>query len=493
MSLKKVWLAIINNGIKEGFDEDLKIHIKIANFIAILIILFTLPFIIINLNDVRVALIRSSAMLVPLVGLFFIYIGWHKFGRLVIALAFPLIIYILGALILINEGTFGFAPKMWIIGSSVLPFMVFDYKDWKYIILSLLVVLFLLLTFDKVNAKINLPGLTQNLDRPQMRRIATIGTFLLITSVVFYVKKELFYSKEKVKEQNNKLQEINQELVASEEEIKQANAELQTLNEDLNEKKTLLANALKDIRSSLNYAKTIQEAIIFPRINILKDFFKEYFYIYKPKEEVGGDFIFIENINDFLAIAFGDATGHGIPGALMSMMAISVIDRALHNKKLKTPGEKLSYSRDLIINLLKQGQTTSKDGFDVALIMYYPEKQELLFSGAGISLYKFANGQIEKYKADRYPIGYYATYKYFNDIQIDLNPGDVFYIFSDGFIDQFGGNFNTKLGRKNIEKILARIANLPMAEQKNILEDIFIQWMGNNKQIDDISFLGFRI
>ena len=492
--MKKIINFLIENGIKPEFDEELKIHIRIANFISILFVFFTIPFVLINLKDPTAALVRASSILPGLLAWLFIRFGWNLSGRVLAVLTFPLTIYVLGGLLLIDDGTFGFAPKVWILGSAVLPFLVLKFEEWKAIVFTLLIDLLLLATFDKFNALVNLPGLTKNLDRPQMRMIATFGSFILISSVVFYVKKQIFDRNRLLNEKNQQLNNTVNELIAAEEELKQANSELQALNDDLNTKKQLLEDALKNIKSSHNYARTIQKAVIFPRLDILKKYVREYLLIYKPKEEVGGDFVYIEELDNRLAIAVGDATGHGVPGALMSMLALSILDNALHNKNAFSPAEKLDFARYLIIKTLNQEQSTTRDGFDVALIIYDPQTKTIHYSGANISLYQYKDKKLIRYKADKLPIGYYPLDKNFTNYTIPVEKGQTFYAFSDGFSDQFGGAFDRKFGVKNFVGVLEKIADLPMDEQKNFLEQILSDWMKTTKnQIDDITVFGFRI
>ena len=492
--MKKIIDFFIENGIRPEFDEELKIHIKIANFISILFVIFTIPFVLINLKDPTAALVRATSILPGLLAWLLIRFGWHLWGRILAVLTFPLTIYVLGGLLLIDDGTFGFAPKVWIISSAVLPFLVLKFEEWKAILLTLLVDFVLLATFDKFNAMVNLPGLTRNLDRPQMRMIAAFGSFILISSVVFYVKKQIFDRNRLLDEKNQQLNNTVNELVAAEEELKQANSELQALNDDLNTKKQLLEEAIKNIKSSLNYARSIQKAVILPRLEILEKYISEYLLIFKPKEEVSGDFVYIEEIDNQLAIAVGDATGHGIPGALMSMLAISILDNALHNQNFKTPAEKLNFARQLIMKTLNQEQTTARDGFDVALILYDYQKMTIHYSGANISLYQYKDKKLIRYKADKIPIGFYPLEKKFTNYTIPVEKGQTFYAFSDGFSDQFGGTLDRKFGIKNFVNVLEKIAELPMDEQKNILEQVLEEWMKDARfQIDDITVFGFRL
>ena len=489
----KIYDILINNGIKHNIDDELAVHIRVANFIAVLYVIFTIPFILINMQDIKVLLIRSLSILPGLLAWLLIRAGWHKLGRFTVAITFPVIIYFLGCLLLITDGNHGFAPKMWILASAALPFLVFEYDEWPYITAALFLDLFLLLSFDKVNAMIDMPGLTQNLDRPQMRMIATLGSFLLISAAIFYVKKQLFDRSNELDEKNKELAETINELKTTEEELKQANSELEAVNDDLNSKKHALETAYNNLTSSINYAQTIQKAALFPRLSILEQYLDDYFLIFKPRDVVSGDFVVVEELSNGLAIAVGDATGHGVPGALMSMLGLSTVDNVLHKTKLKTTAEKLDFARKIIINTLNQSKHTSKDGFDLALLIYDFEKQIIQFSGANISLYRYFEGKIIRYKAERIPIGYYPVEKEFTTYEIPVHKGDIFYIFTDGFVDQLGGPLYEKFGTRQLVQVLEKLATLPMKQQKQILEEVFNLWIQDRKQIDDITVLGFKL
>lgn len=254
----------------------------------------------------------------------------------------------------------------------------------------------------------------------------------------------------------------------------------------------LLSQRNKDMTDSINYAEKIQQALL-PSPKQLS-VVPEHFVYFKPKDIVSGDFYWMQHHNNRIYLAACDCTGHGVPGAFMSMIGSSLLDEAVLQKGLTQPSEIFFEVRKGFINALKQtGETgQQKDGMDAALIAW--DKGNNLQVAAGFNPVLFIrNGEIEEIKADRQPVGFYTgEQKPFTHHELSLNKGDVAYIFSDGYPDQFGGQKGKKFKMSNFKKLLISINEKSMQEQKSVLDYTMAEWMGDTEQIDDILVIGVR-
>ena len=255
-----------------------------------------------------------------------------------------------------------------------------------------------------------------------------------------------------------------------------------------------ISQNLKLITYSLDYAEKIQEAVL-PLPELLDDVFPECFFLYKPKDIVSGDFYWINRIKNFVFIAAADCTGHGVPGAFMSMLGITLLNEVVTKSSLDNPDQILNSLRQKIKSSLNQtGELMEqKDGMDIAFCMINTEDLHLQYAGAYNPLYIFRNNELIEFKGDRQPIGIHIKETDFTNHQIDLQKGDAIYIFSDGYYDQFGGDKNKKFNVKRFKQLLKDINQKPMKEQHNILSNSFEDWKGDNEQIDDVLVIGMRI
>ena len=224
------------------------------------------------------------------------------------------------------------------------------------------------------------------------------------------------------------------------------------------------------------------------------------FILFKPRDIVSGDFYWIKQVNQYVILAAADCTGHGVPGAFMSMLGISYLNEIVQRREITQANQVLNELRKQIRNSLRQhGQPEeSKDGMDMALCVIDEKNKTLQYSGANNPLYlirdKNGTPELTEFKADRMPLGYYqGRFKTFTNNDIQLEYGDVFYLFSDGFVDQKGGKDDKKFLSKNFKKLLLEIHQEPMREQKNILDKTITDWMGDTSQIDDILVIGVRV
>ena len=257
----------------------------------------------------------------------------------------------------------------------------------------------------------------------------------------------------------------------------------------------LIEEKNRDITASINYASRIQRAML-PGPSDLKGLSSKSFILYLPKDIVSGDFYWFTRISGKLIIVAGDCTGHGVPGALMSMLGISFLEEIVNEREITESGQILNELRKEVQRALHQKGTKeeAKDGMDIALCVIDRSKKMVQYSGAYNSLYLIRNEELLEYPADRMPIGIFdLSDKSFTSQDFTLLPNDIIYMFSDGYADQFGGPNSKKFKYSALKELMIKIHNLPLKEQKKILESEFLKWKGANPQTDDVLIMGLRL
>lgn len=266
----------------------------------------------------------------------------------------------------------------------------------------------------------------------------------------------------------------------------------------------------QEIKDSIAYAKRIQNAIL-PSDKVVSEYLPEHFILYKPKDVVAGDFYWLEHSQSMLFLAAADCTGHGVPGAMVSVICNNGLNRSVREKGLTDPGKILDETRNIVIQEFEKSEQEVKDGMDIALVALESrvkskssEEEELEpqnacsllhYSGANNPLWiiRKDSGEVEEIKADKQPIGQFEGSVPFTSHEVSLTKGDAFYIFSDGFADQFGGDKGKKFKGANLKNLLLSIRHEPMHTQKKILNETFNQWKGNLEQVDDVLIIGVRL
>lgn len=282
-------------------------------------------------------------------------------------------------------------------------------------------------------------------------------------------------------------------------ELKEKNDKIIRTNEELRQLYEITNNQKEEIISSISYAQRIQQAILPPEAYIT-ELINENFIFYKPKEIVSGDFYWIKQINQYVILVAADCTGHGVPGALMSMLGISSLNEIVQRKEITQANQILNELRKEIKHSLRQTgkKEESRDGIDMALCVIDTDQSLMQYSGAFSPLYivsnKEGNAVINEIESDKMPVGVHVSGDIsFTNHEIRLEIGDTFYISTDGLIDQIGGSNGTRFGRKNLKKLLLEIHDQPLFEQKEILEQTLNDWMGKYTQRDDILVIGARV
>lgn len=275
---------------------------------------------------------------------------------------------------------------------------------------------------------------------------------------------------------------------------KKANLLLASQNAEIQHQKALVDEKNKNITDSINYAKRIQEAIL-PTIQSLNATLKDGFVLYLPKDIVAGDFYWMEKHNNRIYFAAADCTGHGVPGALVSVICSNALSKALLEDGIEDTGKLLDRTRDLVISRFAKSDREVKDGMDISLCSLDMERRELQWSGANNPLWIIRKGsdEIVELKPDKQPIGTYAENKPFTTHNIRLQEGDTLYVFTDGYADQFGGADGKKFKYKQLKDLLVKNVSLTMHEQREKLKSHFESWRGTNEQVDDVCVIGLRV
>ena len=342
---------------------------------------------------------------------------------------------------------------------------------------------------------------------------AFISGFVLILGLAFALWRGNNLKKKahlRLKEKHNEIQEKSTKLLDLNEELKQANEELNVnldivnkQNVEIQHKNEIIEKKNKDVADSIAYAKRIQVAIL-PNVNNLKQHLSDCFVFFKPRDIVSGDFYWSAKKGEKILLAVADCTGHGVPGAFMSMISNDLLNLIVHEKEIHEVDLILAEMHKLIRQVLKQDENDSRDGLDIAICCIDLENRILEYAGAMNPLYLIQNKAnndheivtiLTEIKADKIPIGGHELKKerFFSKHSFDISQPTTFYLFSDGYADQFGGEHDKKFMVKQFKTLLLSIHHLPMSEQQEILETTLADWVKNQRQIDDITVVGVKI
>ncbi len=314
---------------------------------------------------------------------------------------------------------------------------------------------------------------------------------LLSTILVLYIKNK---EAQKIKQQNIIIKQKSEEIAS-------INEELENQQIIVSEQNKLLTKQIREITSSINYARRIQLAL-FPIKEVLDNNFSDNFILYRPKDIVSGDFYWFRKIENKIIIVVADCTGHGVPGAFMSILGMTFLSE-ITNTYNDRANIILELLREKIINSLEQEKDIPvKDGMDISLAIIDKDKKNISFAGAYNSLVKISkeneSHSLHEYKGDNMPVGYHFNFekkKHFTEKKVTYKKGERIYMFSDGFKDQFGGKKGRKLNKKRFFDVLVKVQNKKMKEQKIELENFFEKWMSSSKigQVDDVLVVGLQL
>ncbi|OFY74715.1 MAG: hypothetical protein A2275_02050 [Bacteroidetes bacterium RIFOXYA12_FULL_35_11] len=325
------------------------------------------------------------------------------------------------------------------------------------------------------------------------QKYAFIGGFILMLALAVVIfrsyrqkriaNKILFQQEEEIVEKNEELQQQKEEIQVQAELLSLANTELEIRN--------------TQILDSIGFAKLIQEAIL-PTEELIKKHLPESFIFFQPKDIVSGDFYWFAQVNGKSLIAAIDCTGHGVPGAFMSMIGSTLLNHIVKENGITNPSKILNNLHIGVLDALKGDNENLQNGMDMSLCVIDKEKKTLEFAGAMNSIYVVKEKIIEEIEADDNSIGSIELreiehgFAGFTTKTMNIENGQDIYMFSDGYNDQFGGPDESKFNRRRFETLLTDISDLPMCEQRNEIEKTFFEWKGSSKQIDDVLVIGIK-
>jgi len=315
-------------------------------------------------------------------------------------------------------------------------------------------------------------------------RITLILVFIVITYLFYIIRISA------IKAQRNKLEQQVRERTH---ELEVANTEIEAQRDFARFQRDQIGQQQKSIVDSINYALTIQNSLL-PSSQILKDQLPEHFILFKPRDIVSGDYYWVKDQMYHLYVAAADCTGHGVPGAFMSMLGMTLMNEIVNKHPQIDPDELLNELRSQIMETLHQkgDPGAAKDGMDMVVCKYNRQDHSLHFAGANNPLYLVRKGELTEYKTDKMPVSIHEVMHPFGGQEIKLKPGDIVYLFSDGYADQFGGPRGKKLKYREFKELLVSNADKEMHEQGLLLDQAFEKWKGDLDQIDDVVVIGLR-
>jgi serine phosphatase RsbU (regulator of sigma subunit) len=320
------------------------------------------------------------------------------------------------------------------------------------------------------------------IEQQQLILYLSIIFILLLVGLGYFI-----YRSYKIKKQANIALEKKNIL------IEKQNVEITEQRDLARDQRDRIAVQKKEIMDSIIYARRIQKAIL-PNIEMIQESLQHFFILFKPRDIVSGDFYWESRVDDEIIIIAADCTGHGVPGAFMSMLGVTFLNEIVNSKKITQPGKILDLLRDKVINSLNQQYDNPlRDGMDISVITYNFATKQVSFAGANNPLFLIHEGELTEIKADKMPIALYDKMVSFSNNDVELQEGDCLYIFSDGFVDQFGGPKDKKFMKKRFKQILIDNYKLPMEEQKELLDKAYEEWKGDGEQVDDVLVIGLKV
>ncbi len=273
---------------------------------------------------------------------------------------------------------------------------------------------------------------------------------------------------------------------------RKANKVIALQKEQAEDQKKLIEIKQKEIIESITYAKNLQTAIL-PSNEFLSRHIHENFIFYRPKDIVAGDFYWAEKIGDLFFVAAADSTGHGVPGAMVSVVCSNALNRSVKEFNLTDTGKILDKTRELVLETFEKSSGEVNDGMDISLLCIDIKKNVILWSGANNPLWYIQNDILKEIKANKQPIGKTDHPKTFTTHLIEYNPGTLFYLFTDGYADQFGGPKGKKFKYKQLSQLLVNNRHLPLKEQLQRIAHTFDSWKGGLEQVDDVCVMGIKL
>lgn len=509
-SLISFYNKIINSGVKPHYPEYLQRKIVISNSVILLLITAAgIPFITISL------IFYPPALWVPLVSVIFgiisiilNYFGFINIGRFFASFS-PFTAAVLYNAYMSTSGEMLIASTSLLsLSFSLVPFLVFDLREKKYLVSSFLLLLSAMMMGDYLNPLFEIDLDTSLMKKGYLSLSVTLVSILSCVGSILVLASQNLSSETKAEtllhrsEQNSRelqeqqalIQEKNNQLLKSQKELQRNMKVLQTTQDTLAKQNRALEIEHTKTQEGLNYAKRIQFSIL-PDDDQLARVIPESFILYKPKDIVSGDFYWISQHEKKTIVAAVDCTGHGVPGALVSLIGNNVLNEAITEKGLTDPVKILrSVDRGLSLKL-KHEEGAIRDGMDLGICVFEPKgksKIKLTYGGAKNTLYVVSKGELTTLKGDRKSIGFVRKGFNYSKQDLILQKGDLVYLTTDGYIDQANPN-RERFGSIRLMELLKEIYSLEMHEQKDILEQALQDHQQDTEQRDDINLIGIRV
>jgi serine phosphatase RsbU (regulator of sigma subunit) len=495
-----LWQEAVHIGITPEMSFTKRRNIKVINMVVALVITMSIAYTVSSLafKAFLVALINFSNVIVALVSYYLHYKHRYQFAKFL--LIFHSVILFVGFSVIFGEELVTENFAFWGI-----VFVALIYSNRTYVIgFSLLYAL----AFVGIRTYFHL-GFQPLVNIPVSEyfyHVNLLMPFLLIFFTLELFKKESGFFQHEVELKNAELLQQKEEIETQRDNLAHLNEEVVSQRDVLEEKSREINRKNKQITDSMNYARRIQSAIL-PTSQEIKSYLPQLCLFHSPKEVVSGDFYWFEAVqpvyssvtNDrrgggvFLAAA--DCTGHGVSGAMMSMLGSNSLSQIVNELKLTEPAQILHELDTKIRKQLRQDTSASdlRDGMDIALLMFDIDFSKLYFAGAQRPLYLIRNKELIEYKGDKNPIGSgFYDQKTFTLHTIDLLPNDILYICTDGFSDQFDRENKTKFGTKRLKELLQDMQRYEFELHEGIIKNTYLGWKGNNSQVDDVLLIGIK-
>jgi serine phosphatase RsbU (regulator of sigma subunit) len=453
MSVKKLWENISFLGLDERDEfkyKEIVLMNKLVSISALLMLAMIPAEVLINGWE----LVYLEGIIIVACGsaLIFNYLKWFTFAKFYFFAVATGIIFGFG--LAIGKGS---GNELFFIPCFIFPAMLFHNRTIILVLSGIAFAMFVLLVylFDIVDPIIYV--------KPEIKNTIRYLFFIILFVIVFA---EIYY----FKSVNYRYQKL----------LATKNAEIEHKN--------------REIIDSITYAKRIQEAILLP-LPLVKNHLPDSFILFKPKDIVAGDFYWVDELDDLVIFAAADCTGHGVPGAMVSVVCHNALNTAIREFKLTDPGQILDKTRELVIKQFSKSTEDVKDGMDISLCVLHKKTLELTYSGANNPLWLLRKDDAEVFeiRPNKQPVGKGDMSRQFDSHTIQLSKGDLVYIFSDGFADQFGGDRGKKYKYKPFKDLLAANRNNGMDKQCDLINREFENWKKDLEQVDDICVIGVRV
>jgi|GEM_PF-3605893 len=369
---------------------------------------------------------------------------------------------------------------MYIVAFSVIPFLFFPLKEYKPMLFCFIWIVMCWISFDPINIRFgttSAPSLTNN---DAFTYFAGAGALALMLTTIWYFK----IANERYERTVSMLIQKNS---------KQNTAMAEQANVLIQQNKKL-SSQHKKIIHSLTYASSIQSSVL-PQKKITDPFFAETFCLFKPRDIVSGDFFWHKKIMDKLVICVADCTGHGVPGALTSMLAVSYLNEIIKQSAWLSPAHilaELNKKMDAILNK-NDNRNLFHHSLDIAVLSIDTKKQKAEYASAKNSMIILRKNSLTEIRGNRQSIGTAGNSTRFSNIDIELKKSDLIYLFTDGYADQLDGQFGNKIKKRTLKNLLYQNKNAPLEQQQQMLENYFEEWRGTNEQTDDILIVGLKL